>query len=166
MSRVIVGLLLSTFLYSPFIRAQSNDSAIRDVGDKCLAAFQRDPSVSTMLPPRAFCLCVAQQVTSSLDDRKSATDRAGNFCLQMMNSPKTFGDGIARGQNESCLRDREILLYYPKTYREFCSCLGSSFADEITSNRPLSTSTSISLKLTLEESRERAVQRCVKTIPR
>jgi hypothetical protein len=84
----------------------------------------------------------------------------------MMNSPKTYGEGFARGQKESCLRDREIVTYYPSTYREFCSCLGSSFADEIFSKMPLIPSTSISLAAAMEESRERAVQSCVKLVPR
>ena len=154
-------ILISMIFCLPSAGAQSTANLAREVGDKCLAAFVLNPPLSAALPPRAFCLCVAQQVSSSEDDRKSAIDKAGNFCLQLMSSPKIYGVGLAKGRNESCLKDPEILAYYPKTYREFCSCLGGAFADEITSNRPLTRSLSNALAAVIGESTERAMQKCV-----
>lgn len=150
----------------PPAEAQSTASLVKEVGDKCLAAFKLNPYLSGALPPRAFCLCVAQQVSSSEDNIKSATDKAGIFCLQVMSSAKTFGVGLAKGQNESCLKDPQILAHYPKTHREFCYCLGGSFAEEITSNRPLTQALSNSLVAVMDESTERAIQKCVNVVPR
>jgi len=139
-----------------------NKPLLREVGSKCIAAFQRNPtSVDLIGSPMAYCTCVAEYVAGSKDDRRAATDRSGMHCLQAMKSPDMYGSGMARAIFDGCVNDAETRKYFPASYSKFCTCLGSQFSASVMDKAALEHATSSDFGKLVDAKLEAATGQCI-----